>query len=197
MTDESTPHSTAVSAIAQERDVGKPTAYMAFSNSRPISRWLQWSPIVADADAGLVTIVPLFTTSPKAISEAPTSAEAVKPTPSIEVGEMVESLKTQAIWVTAYADGDDTSIPPTLEAACGSISRVSREAASLLIALDAERARLQEALKPFAEALKGNWSHQQDTSSIVAGLHSNDLRLTFLLGDFRRARSALPASDEG
>ena len=71
----STPHSTAVSAIAQERDVGEPVAYIVEGQKH---RHLQWTPEVAKCDAPLVTIQPLYlhpTTSPSAISEAPTSAE--------------------------------------------------------------------------------------------------------------------------
>jgi hypothetical protein len=56
---------------------------------------------------------------------------------------------------------------------------------------DREIAKLRAALKPFATALKGNWSHQSDEMPIDAGFGATDLRMQFRLGDFRRARAAL------
>ena len=53
--------------------------------------------------------------------------------------------------------------------------------------------RLRAALEPFAEALKGNWSNQNDRFPLAVGL-SHDLRLTLELGDFRRARAHTRAS---
>lgn len=50
--------------------------------------------------------------------------------------------------------------------------------------------RLREALEPFANALKGNWSSQSGSMKIVAGPHANDLRLELTLYDFRRAALA-------
>lgn len=102
------------------------------------------------------------TTSPKAISEAPTSAEAVKsPTPqSIEVGEMVEALKADARYAKSVGL---LAMEENLD-----------QAASLLIALDAERGRMREALKKIASC------ESRAPGDVV------DI-----------ARSALPASDEG
>lgn len=57
--------------------------------------------------------------------------------------------------------------------------------------LEQENAKLRAALKPFANALKGNWSHQSDEMPIDAGFGASDLRLRFRLGDFRVARDVL------
>ena len=59
------------------------------------------------------------------------------------------------------------------------------------VRLMAENARLRAALKPFATALKGNWSYQSDDMPIDAGFGASDLRLRFRLGDFRSARDVL------
>ncbi len=59
------------------------------------------------------------------------------------------------------------------------------------VRLMAENARLRAALKPFANALKGNWSYQSDEMPIDAGFGASDLRLRFRLGDFRAARDVL------
>jgi len=59
------------------------------------------------------------------------------------------------------------------------------------VRLMAENARLRAALKPFASALKGNWSYQSDEMPIDAGFGASDLRLRFRLGDFRAARDVL------
>lgn len=67
----------------------------------------------------------------------------------------------------------------------------------LLSESQAEGRRKDEALEPFAKVLKGNWSKQSDDAPIVAGMNQYDLRLNLKLGDFRRARTALAASDEG
>jgi hypothetical protein len=56
------------------------------------------------------------------------------------------------------------------------------------VRLMAENAKLRAALKPFASALKGNWSYQSDEMPIDAGFGASDLRLRFRLGDFRAAR---------
>ena len=53
--------------------------------------------------------------------------------------------------------------------------------------------KLVEALQPFADILKGNYSHQADAMPIVAGFNEHDLRWQFSLGDSRRAREALEA----
>lgn len=57
--------------------------------------------------------------------------------------------------------------------------------------LRAENERLREALRPFAEALKGNWSKQPDDFPLDVGFGATDLRLKLRLGDFRRARAAM------
>ena len=54
-----------------------------------------------------------------------------------------------------------------------------------------ENARLREALKPFAEMLKGNYSYQSDDMLIKAGANQYDLVFDFTLGDLRAARDAL------
>lgn len=59
------------------------------------------------------------------------------------------------------------------------------------VRLMAENAKLRAALKPFASALKGNWSHQSDEMPIDAGFGASDLRLRFRLRDFRAARDVL------
>jgi hypothetical protein len=65
---------------------------------------------------------------------------------------------------------------------------------SLNNTLTARVEELEGALTPFAEALKGNWSHQHDLTMVRAGLNSSDLRMNLTLGNFRRARAALSAS---
>jgi hypothetical protein len=59
-----------------------------------------------------------------------------------------------------------------------------------MVDLRATNERLRAALEPFANALKGNWSHQGGSMKIVAGPHANDLRLELTLYDFRRAALA-------
>ena len=54
-----------------------------------------------------------------------------------------------------------------------------------------ENARLREALKPFAEMLKGNYSHQSDNMPIKAGANQYDLVFVFTLGDLRAAAAAI------
>lgn len=51
--------------------------------------------------------------------------------------------------------------------------------------------RLRAALRPFADVLRGNWSHQQDEMVLDVGFGPTDLRLKLRLGDFRIARAAL------
>ncbi len=65
--------------------------------------------------------------------------------------------------------------------------RLKQEIRKLL----AEKDKLRAALKPFATALKGNWSYQSDEMPIDAGFGASDLRLRFRLGDFRAARAAI------
>jgi hypothetical protein len=62
--------------------------------------------------------------------------------------------------------------------------------------LEAKLAKAVEALRPFAEALKGNYSHQSDALPISMGHGKDDLRWVLPLGDLRRAR-ALLAEIEG
>jgi hypothetical protein len=50
--------------------------------------------------------------------------------------------------------------------------------------------RLLTILKPFAQALKDNWSYQDDSMEILAG-PKHDLRLVLTLGDFRNAKCIL------
>jgi hypothetical protein len=69
-----------------------------------------------------------------------------------------------------------------------------QEAADTITALCAEVERLTAALEPFANALKGNWSHQPDHMPLDVGHGPDDLRLRLTLGDFRRA-AALQETD--
>jgi hypothetical protein len=56
-------------------DAEKPVAYMIVGKG---ARWLQWAPRVADDDAGLVTVVPLFASLHReAIAEKPSSFEGI------------------------------------------------------------------------------------------------------------------------
>jgi len=50
--------------------------------------------------------------------------------------------------------------------------------------------RLREALKPFADVVKGNWDEQPDTMPMSYGF-GVDKRFDLTLGDFRKARAAL------
>jgi len=50
---------------------------------------------------------------------------------------------------------------------------------------------LEDALRPFAEAIKGNYSNQPDSAWLMCGLNGSDLRLTLGLADFRRAKELL------
>mgnify|MGYP003352366166 CR=1 FL=1 len=52
-------------------------------------------------------------------------------------------------------------------------------------------AELEVALRPFAEQLKGHYSHQTDELSIIAGHGDEDVRFKWTLGDLRRARKVL------
>ena len=65
------------------------------------------------------------------------------------------------------------------------------EAGREIIRLREENARLREALKPFAELLKGNYSHQSDDMPIKAGANQYDLVFVFALGDLRAAAAAI------
>ena len=60
----------------------------------------------------------------------------------------------------------------------------------------AELRQAREALKPFADVLKGNYSHQGDNFFIVAGSGPSDLRFTFNLSQFRKATAALAAAGQ-
>lgn len=59
-----------------------------------------------------------------------------------------------------------------------------------------ENARLREALQPFAEMLKGNYSHQSDDMPIKAGANQYDLVFVFTLGDLRAAAAAIREGGE-
>lgn len=60
-----------------------------------------------------------------------------------------------------------------------------------------ENSRLREVLKPFAEMLKGNYSHQSDNMLIKAGANQYDLVFVFTLGDLRAAAAAILEGDAG
>jgi hypothetical protein len=64
---------------------------------------------------------------------------------------------------------------------------VTRDELERLSSLSVRVEELEKALRPFAEVLKGNYTHQSNAMSIVAGHNANDLRFTFSLRDFRRA----------
>ena len=133
------------------------------------------------------------TTSPSAISEAPTSADAVKTSP--EVGEMVERL-------------NDIGLHCTLD--------LRRQAASLLIALDAERGRLREALNlvltggnhiasvligELGGGFSGRFPPTADHDEVrrqmgFDGIDHDVYEIWCCWNAIMRARSALPASDE-
>jgi hypothetical protein len=55
----------------------------------------------------------------------------------------------------------------------------------------AKLAKAVEALRPFADVLKGNYSHQPDTMPISMGFGEYDRRLALKLMDFRNARAVL------
>lgn len=165
-------------AIAQERDVGEPVAWQG--------RWVgqsctsEWSHIDNGSWRHMVEahknddikfeVRPLYlhpTTSPSAIGEAPTSADAVT--------KSVKRLNDMADAAMYTKDSPYEGDSP--------FGEQIRAAASLLIALDAERGRLREALIE-AEALTA--------ATPIAGLSdSYRARINYI------ARSALPASDEG
>lgn len=158
-----------VSAIAQERDVGEPVAYRARRIAEP-DHWFFLTLAGVQALGEGMEVQPLYlhpTTSPSAISEAPTSAEAVKTSP--EVGEMVAKLGGYDVL---------TNAPYWLS-----------QAASLLIALDAERGRLREALKPLLK--------YKPTRIDYCPGESGEQAYSEAVEVFDRASSALPASDEG
>ena len=52
-------------------------------------------------------------------------------------------------------------------------------------------AKAVEALRPFADVLKGNYFHQPDTLPISMGFGHYDRRWTLKLMDFRNARTVL------
>jgi hypothetical protein len=52
-------------------------------------------------------------------------------------------------------------------------------------------AKAMEALRPFADVLKGNYFHQPDTLPISMGFGHYDRRWTLKLMDFRNARAVL------
>ncbi len=68
------------------------------------------------------------------------------------------------------------------------------EGKRLLAAFDAQSstiAGLQEALRPFAELIGGNYHYQPDDMLLDVGFGSADLRFKISLGAFRAARAAL------
>ena len=60
-----------------------------------------------------------------------------------------------------------------------------------LTRLREENKNLRAVVKPFAEMLKGNYSHQSDDMPIKAGANQYDLVLDFTLGDLRKAAAAI------
>ena len=53
---------------------------------------------------------------------------------------------------------------------------------------------LREALKPFADVVKGNWNEQPDTMQMSYGF-GVDKRFDLTLGDFRKACAALKGNE--
>lgn len=109
-------------------------------------------------------------------------AHLPSPTPSGEVGALIKRARGY-LAMNAAESGADVLID---------------ELASLLLSLDAERGRMREALKPFADAAE-RWT---DIPGVLrygdsVQLWQNGRRVDYItVGDLRRARSALPASDE-
>lgn len=54
--------------------------------------------------------------------------------------------------------------------------------------------KLRGALAPFGAVLKDNYAQQPDDLQITAGHGQWDMRFSFRLGDFRRARAELSAT---
>ena len=142
---------------AQERDVGKiewrdlkreignmknELNGMALVGAKPL-----WGSLVGRLEDLCERLSP--TTSPKAIGEEPSSAEAVNTTPqSIEAGELARLLNAAADAFERDAeDGFEAGERADLWDQVVEVPlKDVRTAASLLIALDAERGRLREAL---------------------------------------------------
>jgi hypothetical protein len=85
----------------------------------------------------------------------------------------------------------------TLVQAHDAMVETLRESGRKRIAAEARLAKAVEALRPFAEALKGNYSHQSDDLLISMGHGKDDLRWILPLGDFRRAVATLAEIEGG
>jgi predicted nuclease with TOPRIM domain len=64
----------------------------------------------------------------------------------------------------------------------------------IFVLMEAKVERLREALKPFADIVKGNWNEQPDTMPMSYGF-GIDKRFDLTLGDFRKARATLKESE--
>lgn len=67
---------------------------------------------------------------------------------------------------------------------------------SAFVAAERNVAKLREALRPFADELKGNYSSQADEFPIVCGGGMYDIRFTLTLQNFRRAVTALAETEK-
>ena len=67
----------------------------------------------------------------------------------------------------------------------------AKEAEAYAEQLEAKLAKAVEALRPFADVLKGNYFHQPDTLPISMGFGHYDRRWALKLMDFRNARAVL------
>lgn len=104
----------------------------------------------------------------------------------MEVAAAIRKLRAPDYWMSGSNEGHEGENNAPYQAA-DDIDR-------LLAEVDRLAARVWKfgsALRPFAEALKGNWSQQPDDMPIEAGPSEHDLRLQLRLGDFRKARAAL------
>ena len=105
------------------------------------------------------------------------------------MSDIVERLRKLADRERPYG-----SLPDTLDEAANEIERFKASLADVVTQTQEqadEIERLRAALRPFADVLRGNWSHQQDEMVLDVGFGPTDLRLKLRLGDFRIARAAL------
>jgi hypothetical protein len=117
--------------------------------------------------------------------------------------------------IKAHRSAPDVYDPPTFDQMADRIEQLERERDAALAAQDytyigkdmkpilardledakdaaeAKLAKAVEALRPFADVLKGNYSHQPDTMPISMGFGEYDRRLALKLMDFRNARAML------
>lgn len=116
------------------------------------------------------------------------------------IGPRVTFVRTIFRRVTeALGRNPDTGNPlgtDTVKAAAEDWQALAIDRASQLSASQARVRELKDALRPFADLLKGHYSQQPDSAKLEAGLNANDLRFAIPLGDFRRARASLTKGGE-